>query len=67
LEGTYPDAKSQRLTTAVVYAARKVVERNYELFSRGVSPTATASFTDKGIVLHDPQSKEDVVLYDKPI
>lgn len=67
LEGTYPDAKSQRLTTAVVYAARKVVERNYELFSRGISPTATASFTDKGIVLHDPQSKEDVVLYDKPI
>lgn len=67
LEGTYPDAKSQRLTTAVVYAARKVIERNYELFSEGLSPTTTASFSKKGIILHDPQSKEDLVIYDKPI
>ncbi len=67
LEGTYPDAKSQRLTTAVVYAARKVMERNYELFSMGLSPTATASFSDKGIILHDPHRREDIILYDKPI
>ncbi len=67
LEGSYPDAKSQRLTTAVVYAARKVIERNYDLLSKGLSPTATASFSEKGIILHDPQNKEDIVIYDEPI
>jgi len=67
LEGTYPDAKSQRLTVAVVHAAREVILRNYELFSKGLSPVVTASFSDKGIILHDPYAKKDIVLYDKPI
>ncbi len=67
LKGTYPDAESQRLTTAVIYATKKVIERNYQLLSKGLSPTTTASFSEKGIILHDPQGKEDIVLYDKPI
>jgi len=67
LEGTYPDAKSQRLTIAVVHAAREVILRNYELFSKGLSPTVTASFSEKGIILHDPHTKEDITIYDKPI
>lgn len=67
LEGTYPDAKSQRLTTAVIHAAREVIKRNFKLMSEGLSPVATASFSEKGIILHDPIHKEDIVLYDKPI
>jgi predicted dehydrogenase len=67
LEGTYPDAKSQRLTTAVVHAARNVVRRNQELLSKGLSPTATASFGKKGIILHDPETKEDITIYNNPI
>lgn len=67
LEGTYPDAKSQRLTTAVVHAARKVIELNSDLLSKGLSPTVTASFSEKGIIVHNPLSKQDIQIYDKPI
>lgn len=67
MAGTYPDAPSQRLPTAVVHAARAVVERNYQHFSGGRPPVVTASFGDRGIVLHDPVAGEDVTLYGRPV
>lgn len=67
MAGTYPDAPSQRLPTAVVHAARAVVERNYQHFSAGRPPVVTASFGDRGIVLHDPVAGENVTLYDRPV
>jgi len=67
MAGTYPDAPSQRLPTAVLHAARAVVARNYQHFSAGRPPAVTASFGDRGIVLHDPIVGENVVLYNRPV
>jgi len=54
VQGTYPDAKSQRPVTMVIEAARAVAARNYELFqARGVAPV-TAALTDEAIRLIDP-------------
>jgi hypothetical protein len=54
LAGSYPDAGSQRATTAVVHAAREVVRRNFEHFEGGRAPVCTASFGAGGITVHDP-------------
>ena len=54
VEGTYPDAKSQRPVTMVIEAARSVAARNYEHFqSRGAAPV-TAALTPDSIRLIDP-------------
>jgi len=67
LEGTYPDGKSQRLTTAVVNAARECLARNDKYLRAGKPPVATASFGDHGITIHDPNAGEDVSIYDKAV
>jgi len=67
LAGTYPDARSQRLPTAVVHAAREVVGRNFAHFEAGRPPVCTASFGEQGIVVHDPVAGEDVAVYDRPV
>ncbi|HEX2033755.1 MAG TPA: Gfo/Idh/MocA family oxidoreductase [Chloroflexota bacterium] len=67
LAGTYPDARSQRLPTAVVHAAREVSRRNYAHFEAGRAPVCTASFGDAGIIVHDPLEGENITIYDKPI
>jgi predicted dehydrogenase len=67
LAGTYPDARSQRLPTAVVHAAREVVGRNFAHFEAGQPPVCTASFGERGIVVHDPVAGEDVAVYDRPV
>lgn len=67
LAGTYPDGKSQRLTTAVVNAAREVLARNGKYLQEGKPPVATASFGDHGITIHDPNAGEDVSIYDKAV
>ena len=54
VEGTYPDAKSQRPVTMVIEAARSVAARNYEHFQgRGAAPV-TAALTPDSIRLIDP-------------
>lgn len=67
LAGTYPDARSQRLPTAVVHAAREVVRRNFAHFEAGRAPVCTASFGPNGIFVHDPLTGEHHPLYGKPI
>jgi predicted dehydrogenase len=67
LAGTYPDATSQRLPTAIVHAAREVVRRNYEHFQQGKPPVVTASFGAQGITVHDPNAGENVRIYSKAI
>ena len=54
LAASYPDARSQRLPTAVVHAAREVVHRNFSHFEAGSAPVCTASFGPEGIAVHDP-------------
>ena len=67
LAGSYPDARSQRLPTAVVHAAREVVARNFAHFEAGEAPVCAASFGAAGIVVHDPIAGENVTLYDRPV
>jgi predicted dehydrogenase len=67
LAGSYPDARSQRLPTAVVHAAREVVRRNFAHFEAGRAPVCAASFGPNGIVVHDPLAGENHTIYDKPI
>jgi hypothetical protein len=67
MAGTYPDAQSQRLPTAVVNAAREVLARNYAYAAAGKGPVATASFGEHGITVHDPAAGENVQLYDRPL
>lgn len=67
MAGTYPDAVSLRLPTAVVHAARAVVARNHANAASGKPPLATASFGADGMILHDPSGTRDdarVVLYE---
>lgn len=67
LAGSYPDARSQRLPTAVLHAAREVVARNFAHFEAGRAPVCSASFGADGIVVHDPGAGENVNIYDRPI
>lgn len=53
LAGTYPDAASLRAPTAIVHAAREVMQRNWARFERGEAPIVTASFGPAGITIHD--------------
>ena len=63
LAGSYPDARSQRLPTAVVHAAREVVRRNYELFAAGRAPVCAASLDADGITVHDPLTGTNERIY----
>ena len=67
MAGTYPDAASLRLPTAVVHAGRTVVRRNYAYFAQGKPPVVTASFGDDGIRIHDPLAGTGELIYDKPV
>jgi predicted dehydrogenase len=67
LAGSYPDARSQRLPTAVVHAAREVVQRNFAHFEQGLPPVCTASFGVHGVVVHDPIAGENQPIYAKPV
>jgi hypothetical protein len=67
LSGSYPDARSQRLPTAVVHAAREVVGRNFAHFEAGRAPVCAASFGERGVIVHDPLAGENVTIYDRPV
>jgi hypothetical protein len=67
MAGTYPDAESQRLPTAVVYAAREVLRRNQEHLDRGRPPVVTAAFGADGITIHDPLGEGLARIYTAPV
>jgi predicted dehydrogenase len=67
LAGAYPDAAGQRLPVAVVHAVRAVIQRNQQHFDAGRAPVVTASFGEKGIVLHDPYAEGPQTAYGQPI
>ena len=67
MAGTYPDARSQRLPTAVVHAAREVVRRNFAHFEAGRAPVCAASFGADGVTVHDPLAGQPARLYDCPV
>ncbi|HJN16963.1 MAG TPA: Gfo/Idh/MocA family oxidoreductase [Armatimonadota bacterium] len=67
LDGTYPDAKSQRGPVAVVDAVRAVIARNQSHFDAGRAPVATASFGSDGILLHDPHAPQAESVYARPL
>ncbi|MCK5806149.1 MAG: gfo/Idh/MocA family oxidoreductase, partial [Lentisphaeria bacterium] len=54
LEGSYPDAASQRSVTMIIEAATRVAELNHErLEERGCAPVS-AQLTDDEIIILDP-------------
>ncbi len=57
LAGTYPDAESQRLPTAVVDAARHVLHRNQEHFEENRPPVVTAGLGESGVTIYDPYAE----------
>lgn len=61
LAGTYPDAESQRVPTAIVHAARAVMHRNQQYFESGQGQPCTATFGVEGIVLRDPLGEDEVI------
>jgi len=68
LAGTYPDAASQRLPTAVVDAARNVLHRNQEHFEANRSPVVTAGLGAAGITIYDPHAKlTSETIYSSPL
>jgi predicted dehydrogenase len=68
LAGTYPDAASQRLPTAVVHAAREVLRRNDAHFRAGRAPVVAASFGAQGVAIHDPMdAASPIFVYSGPV
>ena len=58
MAGSYPDAASQRLPTAVVHAARECLQRNAEHAAADRHPVVTAGFGSDGITIYDPHDSE---------
>lgn len=67
MAGSYPDAASLRLPTAVVHAGRVVVRKNHAYFEQGKPPVVTASFGDEGIRVHDPLAGSSELIYEKAV
>jgi predicted dehydrogenase len=61
LAGTYPDAQSLRIPTAIIHAARQVMARNAGYWDSGKPPVVTAGFTPQGITLHDPYAGDESI------
>ncbi len=66
LAGTYPDARSLRIPTAIVHAAREVMARNSRYFDEGRPPTVTAGFTEAGITVHDAYRGDEMIYSGSP-
>ncbi len=62
LAGAYPDAQSQRIPTAIVHAARAVMQRNQEHFEAGHGQPCTATFDEGAITLRDPLRGDEVLV-----
>ena len=62
LAAAYPDAASQRIPTAIVHAARAVMQRNQEHFEAGNGQPCTATFAPEAITLRDPLRGDEVIV-----
>lgn len=68
LQGTYPDADSQRSVTMIVEAAAEVAQRNYDALAAGKGCPVTARFEEDRIVLVDPtQTPIERILYERGV
>ena len=54
LEGTYPDAQSQRDIVQVIEAASVVAEKNYEAFQAGRGTPVSALLGESEIQIIEP-------------
>jgi predicted dehydrogenase len=64
----YPTAEDARITCAIVEAAARVRDLNYESMQRGLGATASARFGDDGIVVHAPEAATKLQrIYERPL
>lgn len=54
LVGTYPDVESSRPSVAIVEAASRVTDQNFETLRAGKGTPVTAQLSASGIVIRDP-------------
>ncbi len=66
LEGTCPDAGSQRVPVAIIHAAREVMQRNSAYFDQGKPPVVSAGFGPDGITIYDGHAGKKRI-YTKPV
>ena len=65
----YPTAEDARITCAIVDAAARVRDLNFQHMSEGKGAVVTARFDDSGITIIDPYNTANVFekIYDKPL
>ena len=65
----YPTAEDARITCAIVDAAARVRDLNFQHMSEGKGAVVTARFDDTGITVIDPYNTANVFekIYDKPL
>ena len=55
MAGTYPDVESSRPSVAIIEAASCVADRNLDLLQAGKGTPVTATLSEKGIQILDPE------------
>jgi predicted dehydrogenase len=65
----YPTAEEARITCAIVDAAAKVRDLNFQYLSEGKGAPVTARFGDDGITVIDPLNRENTFqrIYERPL
>ncbi|MBK8038024.1 MAG: Gfo/Idh/MocA family oxidoreductase [Verrucomicrobiaceae bacterium] len=65
----YPTAEEARITCAIVDAAAKVRDLNFQYMSEGKGAPVTARFGDDGITIIDPMNRENTFqrIYERPL
>jgi predicted dehydrogenase len=65
----YPTAEEARITCAIVDAAAKVRDLNFQYLSEGKGAPVTARFGDDGITIIDPMNRENTFqrIYERPL
>jgi predicted dehydrogenase len=65
----YPTAEEARITCAIVDAAAKVRDLNFQYLSEGKGAPVTARFGDDGITIIDPLNRENTFqrIYERPL
>ena len=65
----YPTAEEARITCAIVDAAAKVRDLNFQYLSQGQGAPVTARFGDEGITIIDPLNRENTFqrIYERPL
>jgi predicted dehydrogenase len=65
----YPTAEEARITCAIVDAAAKVRDLNFQYMSEGKGAPVTARFGEDGITIIDPMNRENTFqrIYERPL